>query len=58
MAKEALGFRQVPFYVVLNEEGEITQKGGKSEIDFDAVPGVVRRDAAPAERVFCMDDDF
>merc|ERR1719491_2508335 len=44
VAKEALGFRQVPFYVVLNEEGEITQKGGKRDIDFEVVPGVIRQE--------------
>eukprot|EP00555_Chaetoceros_dichaeta_P006960 CAMPEP_0198255928 /NCGR_PEP_ID=MMETSP1447-20131203/5946_1 /TAXON_ID=420782 /ORGANISM="Chaetoceros dichaeta, Strain CCMP1751" /LENGTH=182 /DNA_ID=CAMNT_0043942429 /DNA_START=109 /DNA_END=657 /DNA_ORIENTATION=- len=44
VAKEALGFRQVPFYVVLNEEGEVVQKGGKREIDFEAVPGVIREE--------------
>ena len=77
-AKEALGFRQVPFYVVLNEDGDIVQKGGKRDIDFEAVPGVIHQeeekgeencdianeenvrevDAAPMDRVFCMDEDF
>ena len=28
-AKEALEFRQVPFYVVLNEDDDIVQKGGR-----------------------------
>jgi hypothetical protein len=41
-AKAALGFNQVPFYVVLNERGEIVQKGSKKQIDFDTIPGVVR----------------
>jgi hypothetical protein len=41
-AKSALGFHQVPFYVVLNEQGEIVQKGSKKEIDFEAIPGIIR----------------
>lgn len=41
-AKQILGFKSVPFYVMMNEDGEITQKGSK--VDFDDVPGVVRRD--------------
>ena len=72
-AKSALGFNQVPFYVVLNEKGEIVQKGSKKQIDFDTIPGIVRpvghdkenipvpvQKKAEAEApVFCMDDfDF
>ena len=41
-AKKLLGFKSVPFYVILNEDGEITQKGSSKTVDFDAVPGVVR----------------
>ena len=41
-AKAALGFNQVPFYVVLDDKGNIVQKGSKKQIDFDAIPGVVR----------------
>lgn len=41
-AKKELGFKSVPFYVVLDEEGNITQKGNQKAIDFDEVPGVVR----------------
>eukprot|EP00571_Detonula_confervacea_P014711 CAMPEP_0172298464 /NCGR_PEP_ID=MMETSP1058-20130122/1112_1 /TAXON_ID=83371 /ORGANISM="Detonula confervacea, Strain CCMP 353" /LENGTH=171 /DNA_ID=CAMNT_0013007739 /DNA_START=57 /DNA_END=572 /DNA_ORIENTATION=- len=40
-AKKILGFKQVPFYVVLNEEGEIVQMGSKKYIDFDNLPGMV-----------------
>ena len=73
IAKEALGFNQVPFYVVLNDKGEIVQKGAKKQIDFDTIPGIVRpkeeekveeekydKPAQTSEdRVFCMDDfDF
>mmetsp|Transcript_19919 Transcript_19919/g.40349 ORF Transcript_19919/g.40349 Transcript_19919/m.40349 type:complete len:185 (-) Transcript_19919:275-829(-) len=36
-AKEVLGFRQVPFYVILNEEGKIIQKGSEKKIDFEAI---------------------
>lgn len=41
-AKKVLGFRSVPFYVVLDENGDIQQMGGQRAIDFDEVPGVVR----------------
>jgi hypothetical protein len=44
-AKKALGFKSVPFYVVLDESGSITQSGNQKAIDFEEVPGVVR----PAE---------
>ncbi|GFH46930.1 hypothetical protein CTEN210_03404 [Chaetoceros tenuissimus] len=50
-AKEALGFNQVPFYVVLNEKGEIVQKGSKKNIDFDEVPGIVRPEPEDKENV-------
>lgn len=71
-AKAALGFNQVPFYVVLNDKGEIVQKGSKKQIDFDTIPGVVRPEVHDKEnihvneetkeepraavRVFCIDD--
>ncbi len=42
LAKKILGFRQVPFYVVMDENGEITQSGSGRQVDFDEVPGVVR----------------
>eukprot|EP00934_Nitzschia_sp_Nitz4_P002262 Nitzschia sp. Nitz4//scaffold141_size107518//80108//80762//NITZ4_004290-RA/size107518-augustus-gene-0.97-mRNA-1//-1//CDS//3329536330//2262//frame0 len=41
-AKQELGFKSVPFYVVLDEEGTITQKGNHGAIDFEDVPGIVR----------------
>lgn len=41
-AKKLLGFKQVPFYVVMDEHGNITQSGNKRQVDFDEVPGVVR----------------
>jgi thiol-disulfide isomerase/thioredoxin len=43
-AKKLLGFKSVPFYVVLNECGDITQLGNEKTVDFEAVPGVVRKD--------------
>lgn len=52
-AKTALGFNQVPFYVVLNENGEITQKGRKKDIDFDLIPGIVR----PEKKVERVNDE-
>ena len=39
-AKHILGFKTVPYYVMLNLDGEITQKGSK--VDFDDMPGVVQ----------------
>ena len=46
-AKKILGFKSVPFYVVLDENGEITQLGNHKSIDFEEVPGVVRPPTAP-----------
>lgn len=39
-AKKILGFKQVPFYVVLDDKGEIVQMGSKKQIDFDNIPGM------------------
>jgi hypothetical protein len=36
-AKKVLGFKSVPFYVVLDTQGEIVQLGNK--INWDAIPG-------------------
>lgn len=41
LAKSMLGFKQVPFYVVVNVKGEIVQMGSKKQIDFDNLPGMV-----------------
>lgn len=41
-AKKLLGFKQVPFYVVMDENGSITQSGSGRQVDFEEVPGVVR----------------
>ena len=46
-AKKLLGFKQVPFYVVLDESGAITQSGSSKQVDFDDVPGVIH----PEERL-------
>mmetsp|Transcript_81780 Transcript_81780/g.122855 ORF Transcript_81780/g.122855 Transcript_81780/m.122855 type:complete len:200 (-) Transcript_81780:162-761(-) len=46
-AKKILGFRSVPFYVVLDENGSITQSGNGKAIDFDEVPGVTRPEPEP-----------
>lgn len=40
-AKKILGFKQVPFYVVLNQEGDIVQMGSKKYIDFEHLPGMI-----------------
>jgi thiol-disulfide isomerase/thioredoxin len=47
VAKKILGFKSVPFYVVLDEAGGIRQKGNQKAIDFDEVPGVVRPEPEP-----------
>jgi hypothetical protein len=47
-AKKVLGFKQVPFYVVLDEQGNIQQSGGGKQVDFDDVPGIVRPETPPA----------
>jgi hypothetical protein len=50
--------------VVLNENGEIVQKGSKKQLDFDNIPGIIRSmeeekvEEKQEERLFCMDDDF
>lgn len=72
--KSFLGMKQVPFYVVLNENGEIIQKGNKKQIDFENIPGMIRPTEEEkteeivdenvnalcerVERVFCIDEDF
>lgn len=40
LAKSILGFSQVPFYVVLNTDGDIVQMGSKKHIDFNNLPGM------------------
>ena len=52
-AKKLLGFQQVPFYVVMDEYGSITQSGSGRQVDFDEVPGVVR----PEQSSFCTTSD-
>jgi hypothetical protein len=47
-AKKQLGFKSVPFYVVLDKSGDITQSGSDKVVDFDDVPGVVRE--VPVEK--------
>lgn len=39
-AKKILGFTSVPFYVMLNDKGEITQLGNK--IDWSSIPGLIK----------------
>jgi thiol-disulfide isomerase/thioredoxin len=46
-AKKILGFKSVPFYVVVDEMGGIQQKGNEKAVDFDDVPGVVRPEPVP-----------
>lgn len=64
VAKTSLGMRQVPFYVVLNENGEIIQKGSKKQVNFEDIPGIIRPaeeekvEGKEEERIFCMDDNF
>ncbi|KAL3805129.1 hypothetical protein HJC23_003357 [Cyclotella cryptica] len=63
-AKRILGFKSVPFYVVLNEDGEIVQMGGKKDIDFDNIPGMMKESPRGVEadvgeeKAFVLDMDF
>lgn len=63
-AKKILGFKSVPFIVVLNEEGEIVQMGSKKQIDFGNVPGMIKEsprgvEEPLGERAFVIEDlDF
>lgn len=43
LAKQILGFQQVPFYVVLDEQGSIQQSGNGKQVDFEEIPGIVRQ---------------
>jgi hypothetical protein len=49
LAKKALGFKQVPFYVVLDVNGSIQQSGNGKQVDFEEIPGIVEPEdgAAP-----------
>ena len=67
-AKKILGFSSVPFYIFLNEEGEIEQTGNTKAINFDRIPGVEKKDDpviipvanvdSSGERVLILDEDF
>mmetsp|Transcript_2660 Transcript_2660/g.6074 ORF Transcript_2660/g.6074 Transcript_2660/m.6074 type:complete len:160 (-) Transcript_2660:253-732(-) len=60
-AKSILGFKQVPFIVVLNKNGDIVQMGPKKKIDFGDIPGMVtesKTDMSGGERSFVLDEDF
>jgi hypothetical protein len=41
-AKKILGFKSVPFYVVVDKNGVMVQKGSK--VDFNAIPGVMEKE--------------
>ena len=49
VAKRVLGFKQVPFYVVLDKDGDIVQMGSKKQIDFDNIPGVIKEEPAKGD---------
>ena len=49
-AKKILGFKQVPFYVVLDSDGDIVQMGSKKYIDFDNLPGMVQPEVVKEEK--------
>ena len=70
-AKVELGFKSVPFLVVLNEQGNIIASGSPKQIDLEKIvtPKVsIEEDKEnlapknmnmnPSSRVFVMDDDF
>lgn len=55
-AKKIFGFKTVPFYVVVNNDGEITQLGGSKKIDFESIPGMIpqeedKENAIPEEQL-------
>lgn len=43
-AKQIFGFNSVPFYVFVDQQGQITQSGGPSTINWDTLPGVQQLD--------------
>ena len=49
-AKKILGFKQVPFYIVLDSDGDIVQMGSKKNIDFDNLPGMVQPEVIEEEK--------
>lgn len=56
-----MGFKQVPFIVVLNKNGDIVQMGPKKKIDFGDIPGIVsesKTEISGGERSFVLDEDF
>lgn len=61
MAKKVLGFKRVPFYVVLDEEGRLVEKG--NNVDFtqylEDQENMVDENNSNAQDVFVIDDlDF
>ena len=68
-AKKLLGFTAVPFYVVVDKNGNITGKGDPKKIDYmellntEAQPIIEKPEEivpilAPVENVFTLDEDF
>ena len=54
-AKQILGFSSVPFYVILNKDGDIIQSGNK--VDFDQI--VKKEEIVENEvRELSFDEDF
>lgn len=52
IAKQLLGFKQVPFYMVFSDQGEMLHTGNK--LDFDLIPGMkkkVKEEEKPSERI-------
>ena len=43
-AKKLLGFKSVPFYVIVNTNGIMTQKGSSKQVDFNTIPGMVEKE--------------
>lgn len=39
-AKKILGFQSVPFYVLLNDAGEVVHKGSSKTFDFEEIPRI------------------
>ena len=57
-AKKMLGFKSVPFYVVLDENGAITQLGNEKNVNFDEVPGVVAPPPPPKQQENLLASSF
>lgn len=54
--KKILGFKSVPFYVILNEYGIIEQMGNSKSINFNTIPGMIVQEVEKEEQPVVEDD--